>query len=134
MTGEEYSAFTTVHRTVGTFCNTLCYGPPNLSLITIISGLVMQDATRLFNLVSSQRHRTTELDRTLGAISSPCSKLHPNSKFPRRNYIKILSNFNKETSQNSQWKSILNLKKFLRRKLFIFLRASKPYFISNCSG
>jgi hypothetical protein len=37
-------------------CNTPCYGSPNLSLITIISGLVMHDATGLVNSESSQRH------------------------------------------------------------------------------
>jgi hypothetical protein len=94
----------------------------------------VHDATGLFNSESSQRHHTPELDRTLGSTSSPCSKFRSNSKFPRRNYIKILSNFNLETSQNFEWKSIPNLKKFLWRKLFIFLRASKPYFISNFSG
>jgi hypothetical protein len=115
-------------------CNTPCYGSHNLSLITVITGLVMHDTTGLFNSESSQRHHTPELDQTLGATSSPCSKFHPNSKFPRRNYIKILSNFNLETSQNFQWKSIQNLKKFLQRKLFIFLRVSKTYFISKFSG
>jgi hypothetical protein len=115
-------------------CNTPCYGSPNLSLITVITGLVMHDTTGLFNSESSQRNHTPELDRTLGATSSPCSKFHPNSKFPRRNYIKILPNFNLETSQNFQWKSIQNLKKFLQRKLLIFLRASKLYFISKFLG
>jgi hypothetical protein len=38
------------------FCNTPCYGSPNLSLITIIKGLVMHAATGLINSESSQRH------------------------------------------------------------------------------
>jgi hypothetical protein len=37
-------------------CNIPCYGSPNLSLITIISGLVMHDTTGLVNSESSQRH------------------------------------------------------------------------------
>jgi hypothetical protein len=115
-------------------CNTPCYGSPNLSLITVISGLVMHDVTGLFNSESSQRHHTPELDRTLGATSSPCSMFYPNSKFPRRNSIKVLSKFNLENSWNFQWKSIVNLKKFLWRTLFTFSRASKPYFISNFLG
>jgi hypothetical protein len=44
------------YRHVADRCNTLCYGSPNLSLITIISGLVMHDATGLINSESSQRH------------------------------------------------------------------------------
>jgi hypothetical protein len=34
-------------------CNTLCYGSPNLTLTTVISGLVMRDATGLINSESS---------------------------------------------------------------------------------
>jgi hypothetical protein len=37
-------------------CNTPCYVSPNLSLITIISGLVMHDVIGLINSESSQRH------------------------------------------------------------------------------
>jgi hypothetical protein len=37
-------------------CNALCYGSPNPSQITVISVLVMHDATGLFNSESSQRH------------------------------------------------------------------------------
>jgi hypothetical protein len=37
-------------------CNTSYYSSPNQSLITIISGLVMHDATRLINLESSKRY------------------------------------------------------------------------------
>jgi hypothetical protein len=32
--------------TKGVICNTTCYGSPNLSLITVISGLVMHDTTK----------------------------------------------------------------------------------------
>jgi hypothetical protein len=39
-----------------TNCNTSCYGSPNLSLITIISGLVMHDAAGLSHSESSPRH------------------------------------------------------------------------------
>jgi uncharacterized protein YbcC (UPF0753/DUF2309 family) len=37
-------------------CNTPCYGSPNLSLITVISGLGMHDATGLIHSESSQRY------------------------------------------------------------------------------
>jgi hypothetical protein len=37
----------------GEGCNTPCYGSPNLTLITIISNLVVHDATGLINLESS---------------------------------------------------------------------------------
>jgi hypothetical protein len=37
-------------------CNTPCYGSPNLTLITVISGLVMHDTTGLINSESSQRY------------------------------------------------------------------------------
>jgi hypothetical protein len=70
-------------------CNTLRYGSPNFSLITIVSGLVMHDATRLFNSESSKRHHTPELDRTLGATSSPYSKFCPNSKFQEETILKF---------------------------------------------
>jgi hypothetical protein len=40
----------------GEDCNTPCYGSPNLSLITIISGLVMHDVIGLIHSESSQRH------------------------------------------------------------------------------
>jgi hypothetical protein len=40
----------------GEGCNTMCYGSPNPSLITIFSGLGMHDATGLIHSESSQRH------------------------------------------------------------------------------
>jgi hypothetical protein len=49
----------------------------------------MRDATELFNLESSQRHHTPELDRTLGATSSPSSKFRPNSKFQEETILKF---------------------------------------------
>jgi hypothetical protein len=36
-------------------CNTACYGSPNPSLITVISGLVMHYMPKLINPESSQR-------------------------------------------------------------------------------
>jgi hypothetical protein len=38
------------------YCNTPCYGSPNLTLITVISSLVMHGATRIINSESSQMH------------------------------------------------------------------------------
>jgi hypothetical protein len=40
---------------LGPCCNTPCYGSPNLSLITVINGLVMPYALELINSESSQR-------------------------------------------------------------------------------
>jgi hypothetical protein len=45
-----------VWRRVVESCNTTCYGSPNLTLIIVISGLVIQDATGLINSKSSQRY------------------------------------------------------------------------------
>jgi hypothetical protein len=60
---------------------------------------------------------------------------HVSSKFKvsRRNYIKILSKFELEISQNFQLKFILNLKKFLWRKLFI-LESFKTIFYFKIFG
>jgi hypothetical protein len=51
-------------------------------------------------------------------------------KVLRRNYITFYQILNLENSLNFYSKSPPNLNKFLWRKLFIFLRSSKPYFIS----
>jgi hypothetical protein len=93
----------------------------------------MHDVTGLFNSESSQSHHTPELDQTLGATSSPCSKFCPNSKFPRRNYIKILSNFNLETSQNFQRKSIFYFRELQNHILFQIFCAREGRFWINQS-
>jgi hypothetical protein len=96
----------------GEGCNTLCYGSPNLSLITVINRLVMPYMLLLINSESSQgdcwfnlkwNHRTWEnnlliwtsnsypwVGWTLGAISSPCSKFHPSSKFQEETIVNSL--------------------------------------------